>query len=66
MAQKTDDTAAPQASRRNFLKLATAAAPAAVAATALAGTAAVAEPQARKSGLQDTEHTRAYFATARF
>lgn len=66
MAQTSKDKTAPQESRRNFLMLATAAAPAAVAATALSGTAALAEAPAPKSGLQDTEHTRAYFASARF
>jgi hypothetical protein len=66
MAQTKTEKAAPQESRRNFLKLATAAAPAAIAATALSGTAAVAGQAAPTSGLQDTEHTRAYFASARF
>jgi hypothetical protein len=66
MPKKTEADAAPNGSRRNFLKLATAAAPAAVAASALSGTAALADTQANASGLQDTEHTRAYFATARF
>ncbi|MBD3679420.1 MAG: hypothetical protein HUJ27_13620 [Rhodobacteraceae bacterium] len=51
--------------RRNFLKLAAAAAPAA-AATAVAGEAAadVAEPQG--SGLRKTAHVEAYLASARF
>lgn len=66
MAKMTETEAAPNGSRRNFLKLATAAAPAVVAATALSGTAAVADTKAPTSGLQDTEHTRAYFASARF
>ncbi len=53
------------ASRRNFLKLATAA-PAAAAAVTLTGTVAEAEAAPKSSGLQDTAHTRAYLATARF
>jgi hypothetical protein len=62
---KTSET--PDTSRRDFLKLATTAAPAAIAATALGGTeaaAATASPQVQ--GLQDTAHTRAYYASARF
>lgn len=66
MAKNSKAEAAPNGSRRNFLKLASIAAPAAVAATALSGTTAVADTPALKSGLQDTEHTRAYFASARF
>lgn len=66
MAKKTETEAAANGSRRNFLKLAATAAPAAVAATALSATQAAADTQAASSGLQDTEHTRAYFATARF
>jgi anaerobic selenocysteine-containing dehydrogenase len=56
------------ASRRDFLKLASATAPAAVAAVALgstqaeAATAVAGQPQ----GLQDTAHTRAYYESARF
>ncbi|MGB5870481.1 MAG: twin-arginine translocation signal domain-containing protein [Albidovulum sp.] len=54
-------------SRRDFLKLASASAPAAVAAVALTGTEAEAVETATKgSGLQDTAHTRAYFDSARF
>tara|TARA_R110002096_G_scaffold189191_32_gene369543 strand:+ start:152 stop:400 length:249 start_codon:yes stop_codon:yes gene_type:complete len=52
--------------RRDFLKLATAAAPAAAVAAAVGATATEAEAATPKSGLQDTEHTRAYFASARF
>ena len=51
--------------RRDFLKLATAA-PAAAVAAAVGATATEAEAATPKSGLQDTEHTRAYFASARF
>jgi len=53
--------------RRSFLKLAAATAPAAVAATALSGTAAkAAEPAEAGSGLRDTAHTRAYFDSVKF
>jgi hypothetical protein len=52
--------------RRDFLKLATAAAPAAVVAATVGATATGAEAATPKSGMQDTEHTRAYFASARF
>ncbi|WP_099827288.1 twin-arginine translocation pathway signal protein [Oceaniglobus indicus] len=64
MTDKKDGTA----SRRDFLKLAGTAAPAAVAAVA-AGGAANAEPLAvdlNSQRMQDTEHTRAYLASARF
>lgn len=66
MADKTKTEASTDGSRRNFLKLATAAAPAVVAATAFTGAATEAEAQSKSSGIQDTEHTRAYFASARF
>ncbi|MEM8849636.1 MAG: twin-arginine translocation signal domain-containing protein [Pseudomonadota bacterium] len=58
MTEKTTDE-----SRRGFLKLA-ATAPVAAAATGVA-TQAVAD-EAPKSGLADTEHTRAFYASARF
>lgn len=52
--------------RREFLKLAVASAPAAVAATALSGSAVqAAELDDTGSGLRDTAHTRAYFDTAK-
>jgi hypothetical protein len=53
-------------SRRDFLKMATVAAPA--VAVAVTGEAAVAETLDKNAdkGLQDTAHTRAYFETARF
>lgn len=63
MSDKTEGT-----SRRNFLKLATTAAPAAVAAVA-AGTAtqAAAQPADLSSEtMQDTAHTRAYLESTRF
>jgi len=55
------------ASRRDFLKLAGTAAPAAVAAAALSGTEAqAAEAPVNESRIQDTAHTRAYLDSARF
>lgn len=55
------------ASRRDFLKLAGTAAPiAAVAVTAGAGVAEAAEPDLASEKMQDTAHTRAYFASAKF
>ncbi|SLN72670.1 hypothetical protein ROJ8625_03865 [Roseivivax jejudonensis] len=54
--------------RRSFLKLATTAAPAALAAAAVArpGDAEAAEAEGPHKGLADTAHTRAYFDSARF
>lgn len=54
-------------SRRRFLKMAAAAAPAA-AAIAIAPNAAaeVVKDAPKSSGLRDTEHTRKYFESARF
>lgn len=63
MSQKSDKAAT---SRRDFLKLATTAAPAAVAAAALGGTKAEAAEPTQTSGMQDTRHTRAYYDSARF
>lgn len=56
------------ASRRDFLKLASATAPAAVAAVALGGTQAEAATAVtgQPQGLQDTAHTRAFYESARF
>ena len=54
------------ATRRDFLKLAAASAPAAaVAAVAPAGAQAAADETAR-AGLRETEHVRKYLETARF
>lgn len=62
---KTTGTA--EKSRRDFLKLASVSAPAAVAAVTLSGTDAEAvETSTEGSGLRDTDHTRAYFESARF
>lgn len=55
------------ASRRDFLKLAGTAAPAAAAAAALSGTEAeAAEEPTGETRIQDTAHTRAYLDSARF
>lgn len=54
------------ATRRDFLKLAGTAAPAAIAAAALGGDAAAAELPVNETRLQDTAHTRAYLDSARF
>lgn len=63
MSKKQEDGT----SRRNFLKLATTAAPAAVAAAALSGTQAeAAEQPTGETRIQDTAHTRAYLDSARF
>jgi hypothetical protein len=62
MTQDTKGT-----SRRNFLKLAGTAAPAAVVAVTASGTAAQAQPVDLKSDtMQDTAHTRAYLDSTRF
>ncbi|MDW4548661.1 ubiquinol-cytochrome c reductase iron-sulfur subunit N-terminal domain-containing protein [Defluviimonas sp. D31] len=61
---KTRDADRP--TRRDFLKLASTAAPAAAAAAALGPDEAAAEEQPKTKGLQDTIHTRAYYASARF
>ena len=54
------------ATRRDFLKLAGTAAPAAVAAAALSGTEAEAATPTDETRIQDTAHTRAYLDSARF
>ena len=64
MSDKDDSI---KADRRSFLKLAAATAPAAVAATAMSGTAAKAvELEEAGSGLRDTAHTQAYFDSVKF
>ncbi len=64
MGKKTDEGTS---SRRDFLKLASVSAPAAIAAVAVSGTAANADDAVQDtSGLQDTAHTRAYFESAKF
>ncbi|TCL01550.1 secreted protein [Shimia isoporae] len=64
MSKPADDKAT---SRRDFLKLATAAAPAAAVAATLAPESAEAQPADLSSTkMQDTAHTRAYLDSARF
>ena len=64
MGKKTEGE---KSSRRDFLKLASVSAPAAVAALAVSGTrAAATEIDQNTSGLQDTAHTRAYFESLKF
>ncbi|MFT7596714.1 MAG: hypothetical protein ACI8R4_004053 [Paracoccaceae bacterium] len=62
MTKKQDEGA----TRRDFLKLAGTAAPAAVAAAALGGQAEAAALPVDETRLQDTAHTRAYLDSARF
>jgi len=54
--------------RRNFLKLAALTAPAAVVAAGTVGVdkAKAAEPDLSLNQLQDTQHTRAFYDSARF
>ena len=55
------------ATRRDFLKLAGTAAPAAAVAVATSATTAeAAETDLSSDKMQDTAHTRAYFASAKF
>lgn len=61
--RKTDEDGT---SRRDFLKLAGTAAPAALAAAALGNEATAAEAPVNETRLQDTAHTRAYLDSARF
>lgn len=56
-----------KSSRRDFLKLASVTAPAAVAVAVLPGARAeAAQKPETTSGVRDTAHTRAYFESARF
>jgi nitrous oxide reductase len=55
-----------QTSRRDFLGLAVAAAPVAAVTVATAGTAEAAQEAPTSLGLQQTEHVKKYFKTARF
>lgn len=62
----TDTKTPADEGRRNFLKLAAAAAPAA-AVTAAGGTEAeAAEAEASGNGLRKTDHVKAYLNSARF
>lgn len=60
---KTKETGA---TRRDFLKLAGTAAPAAVAAASLGTEAEAAQLPSDETRIQDTAHTRAYIDSARF
>ena len=62
MSKKQDEGT----TRRDFLKLAGTAAPAAAAAAALTGTAAEADTAIEETRIQDTTRTRAYLDSARF
>ncbi len=62
MTKKGEDGA----TRRDFLKLAGSAAPAAAAATALGTEAGAAEAPVDETRIQDTAHNRAYLDSARF
>lgn len=65
-ADVTKKDTKPNEGRRNFLKLATVAAPAAAAAS-VTGTEAAAEvEQTTGSGLRKTDHVKAYLDSARF
>lgn len=60
------DAASVKTNRRDFLGLAVAAAPAAAVTVATAGTAEAATEAPSSLGLQQTEHVKKYFETARF
>ncbi|KAA8608879.1 twin-arginine translocation pathway signal protein [Salipiger aestuarii] len=65
----TGKTEGANKARRDFLKLAGTAAPAAALAVTSAGSqanAAPADPDLSSDKMQDTAHTRAYYASARF
>ncbi len=63
MSKKTEG----ETNRRDFLKLAGTAAPAAAVAVAASGSAAeAAEPDLASTRIQDTAHTRAYLDSTRF
>ncbi|MEP2533037.1 twin-arginine translocation signal domain-containing protein [Shimia sp.] len=64
MSKTAEDTGS---SRRDFLKLAATAAPAAAAVAVMAPQSSEAQPADLSSDkMQDTAHTRAYYETARF
>jgi hypothetical protein len=63
MTRKTEEAS----SRRDFLKLAGTTAPLAAVALATGATQAeAAEPDLTSNTIQDTAHTRAYYASAKF
>ncbi|ASM74551.1 MULTISPECIES: twin-arginine translocation pathway signal protein [Roseobacteraceae] len=66
---KQSDAPEVRKDRRAFLKFASTAAPLAAVAVATGTTeaqAAAVEPDLSSDKMQDTEHTRAYYASARF
>lgn len=65
---RTDKKAAEKADRgrRNFLKLAVSAAPAAAAATVTGTQAEAATEEVQGNGLRETAHVKAYLDSARF
>ncbi|MEL6278125.1 MAG: twin-arginine translocation signal domain-containing protein [Pseudomonadota bacterium] len=64
MPKKTEDRS--ESSRRDFLKLAVTAAPAAAVAAATGGKAEAAVEAPSSLGMQKTEHVRKYLDSARF
>lgn len=64
--KKSKSTEAESVGRRDFLKLAGTAAPAAVVAASVGTEAAASADAPQKSGLQDNAHTRTYYDLARF
>ena len=68
MTRKTQTPAQPSKGRRDFLKFAGTAAPLVAVAVASGGEAqaAAAPADPTSSRIQDTEHTRAYYESARF
>jgi len=62
MTRKTEEAT----SRRDFLKLAGTAVPLAAAVATTGTVAEAAEPDLTSNQMQDTAHTRAYFASAKF
>ncbi len=66
MRSKDDQGSKEAVGRRDFLKLAGSAAPAAVVAMAAGTQEAEAAAPAAGNGLQDNAHTRTYYQLARF
>ena len=67
MTSKQSEKTEGAASRRDFLKLASVATPAAVAAVTVGSAPQEAEAASADQGrMQDTAHTRAYYDSARF
>lgn len=67
MTKKTRADGVSDPKRRDFLKLASVAGPAAAATAAIGGTAARADDLVlNETRLQDTAHTRAYYESIRF